>query len=558
VSGASRSTPGPGRSWSLRRRLGAVAAAVGVLLLVVVGSSVLQLVQLREHQERLTQDYYDAISLSQQQFIWMVDAETSVRGYALTRDPASLEPLDVGDRNQRATQRIERSLAGDEDTLAALDRAQASASRWFTEWAQPTIEGVGAGDPVTAQDVTDGKVLFDQVRADFSAYLGELREQRLAATEELEASTERLFGAVLLSALVAGASALALWLALRRWVLRPVRDLAAETRLVGDGDLAHPVDGSGPRELLALAADVEAMRRRLVAQVEAAETSSRELDAAHRRLEQRSEDLARSNRDLEQFAYVASHDLQEPLRKVASFCQLLQKRYGGELDDRADQYIEFAVDGAKRMQQLINDLLVFSRVGRSGPAGEGPEGQADLGECLRRALVALETAVEEAGAQVTADPLPVVPGQAGLLTQLLQNLVANAVKFRAPGRPPRVHVGARRSPDGECWELSVTDNGIGIEPQYAERVFVIFQRLHAKEEYGGTGIGLALCKRIVEHHGGAIWLEPADVGTTVRWTLPATTAVTPAPAGAAAGPAGSTAVPASRTALTAGRTDVDA
>ena len=551
MSGASSAALGPGRSWSLRRRLGAVAAAVGLLLLVVVGASVLQLLQVREHQDRVTESYYTAITRSQEQFIWMVDAETAVRGYALTGDPSTLEPLDVGDRNRRSTAQIEAALAGDEETLAALDRARASASTWFTEWAQPTIDGVGAGDPVTAEDVAAGRALFDQVRADFAAYLEELRVQRLAANEALADSTDRLFGAVLLSALVAGASALGVWAALRRWVLRPVRDLAAETRLVGDGDLQHPVAGSGPRELLALAADVEVMRQRLVAQVTAAEASSRELDVAHRRLEQRSEDLARSNRDLEQFAYVASHDLQEPLRKVASFCQLLQKRYGGQLDDRADQYIEFAVDGAKRMQQLINDLLVFSRVGRSGPAGEGAAGTADLAECLRRALVSLETAVEESGAEVTADPLPVVPGQAGLLTQLLQNLVANAVKFRAPDRPPRVHVGARRSDDGECWELSVADNGIGIEPQYAERVFVIFQRLHAKEEYGGTGIGLALCKRIVEHHGGAIWLDASSgQGTTVRWTLPARAAT--------GAPAGATAVPASRRASTAGRTDVDA
>ena len=545
-------TPAADRSWSLRRRLGAVAAAVGLLLLAVVGASVLQLLQVREHQDQVTEDYYAAITLSQEQFIWMVDAETAVRGYALTGDPSTLEPLDVGDRNRRSTARIEAALAGDEATLAALDRAQASASRWFTEWAQPTIDGVGAGDPVTVEDVGAGKVLFDQVRADFDGYLAELRVHRLAANQALEDSTERLFGAVLLSALVAGASALALWAALRRWVLRPVRDLAAETRVVSDGDLGHPVAGSGPQELLVLAADVEGMRQRLVAQVTAAEASSRELDLARRRLEQRSEDLARSNRDLEQFAYVASHDLQEPLRKVASFCQLLQKRYGGQLDDRADQYIEFAVDGAKRMQQLINDLLVFSRVGRSGPASaEGPGATADLADCLRRALLALETAVEESGAVVTSDPLPVVPGQAGLLTQLLQNLVANAVKFRAPDRPPRVHVGARRLPDGDCWELSVADNGIGVEPQYAERVFVIFQRLHAKEEYGGTGIGLALCKRIVEHHGGAIWLEPrGGEGTTIRWTLPALPAT--------AAPAGATAVPGSRRAPAAGRTDVDA
>ena len=211
---------------------------------------------------------------------------------------------------------------------------------------------------------------------------------------------------------------------------------------------------------------------------------------------------------------LASHDLQEPLRKITSFCQLLQRRYQGQLDERADQYIEFAVDGARRMQALINDLLAFSRVGRTTEAFV----EVDCNEALDRALHNLETAIEEAGAEVVRSPLPAVDGDPSLVTALFQNVVANAIKFRSEA-PPRVEVSAQPL-EGE-WSFRVADNGIGIDAAYAERVFVIFQRLHAKERYPGTGIGLALCKKIVEFHGGRIWIDTSvPVGTTVCWTLP--------------------------------------
>jgi light-regulated signal transduction histidine kinase (bacteriophytochrome) len=258
------------------------------------------------------------------------------------------------------------------------------------------------------------------------------------------------------------------------------------------------------------------MRRRLVDQIAAVAAAGREIAEARERLEAQAAELQRSNRELEQFAYVASHDLQEPLRKVASFCQLLEKRYAGQLDERADQYIAFAVDGAKRMQRLINDLLEFSRVGRM----VSEVSEVDLEECLGMALANLESAREEAAAEITWDQLPHVRGEAPLLTQVLQNLVGNALKFQAEGRRSRVHIGAVRN--GDEWQFSCADNGIGIEPEYADRVFVIFQRLHPKDVYGGTGIGLAMCKKIVEYHGGRIWVDTTVAeGTTIRWTLPA-------------------------------------
>jgi PAS domain S-box-containing protein len=226
------------------------------------------------------------------------------------------------------------------------------------------------------------------------------------------------------------------------------------------------------------------------------------------------QDLERSNKELEQFAYVASHDLQEPLRMVSSYTQLLGQRYEGQLDEKAKKYIDYAVDGAIRMQRLINDLLTYSRVGTRGKPLEPTDAHAVLGE----AVVNLAAAIEESGAMITNDDLPTVRTDASQLVQVFQNLLANAIKFRG-AEPPRVHVSARDQ--GREWVFAVRDNGIGIERQYAARVFVIFQRLHTRQEYPGTGIGLALCKRIVERHGGHIWFESEPgTGSTFFFTVP--------------------------------------
>ncbi|AIV86807.1 sensor histidine kinase [Burkholderia pseudomallei] len=231
-------------------------------------------------------------------------------------------------------------------------------------------------------------------------------------------------------------------------------------------------------------------------------------------LRRRSEELARSNQDLEQFAYVASHDLQEPLRAVAGPLQLLQRRYQGQLDARADEFIGHAVDGATRMQSLIDDLLSYSRVGRLEDARRPVDCEHVLDEALRN----LSAAIRESGAQVTHDPLPTVHGIEAQLVLLFQNLIGNAIKFRSKDRVARIHLEAHTRDD--AWLLRVRDNGIGIDPQYFERIFLIFQRLHTRREYPGTGLGLALCKRIVEHHGGRIFVESEPgQGTTFSFTL---------------------------------------
>jgi signal transduction histidine kinase len=228
------------------------------------------------------------------------------------------------------------------------------------------------------------------------------------------------------------------------------------------------------------------------------------------------DELARSNAELEQFAYVASHDLQEPLRMVAAYTQLLAERYRGKLDENADKFIGYASEGALRMQALIQDLLAFSRVGRNGARCA----EVDCGGVMKEILLSLGPAMQESGAVVTHGPLPVVCADRSQLTQVFQNLIGNAIKFRGK-EAPAVSVQAEKS--GEQWLFSVSDNGIGIAPEHAENIFVVFQRLHARTEYPGNGIGLAICKKIVQRYGGKIWVEgQVGHGSVFKFTLPST------------------------------------
>jgi len=235
---------------------------------------------------------------------------------------------------------------------------------------------------------------------------------------------------------------------------------------------------------------------------------------AQDRLRQYAEQLQRSNLELQQFAYVASHDLQEPLRAVGTFCEMLRRKYQGRLDAEADRWLDFVVDGARRMQALVQDLLTYSRLERGGK----PFAPADCAAALDRAVGNLDTLAAETGASITRGELPTVEGDASQLVQLFQNVVGNAIKFH--GRePPRVHVSAERS--GDAWLFSVRDNGIGIDPKFHQRIFELFKRLHPSDRYPGTGIGLAVCRKVVERHGGRIWVESQPgQGSTFYFTIP--------------------------------------
>ena len=240
----------------------------------------------------------------------------------------------------------------------------------------------------------------------------------------------------------------------------------------------------------------------------------RELSKSHQKLERQAAELSASNADLEHFAYVASHDLAEPLRMVSSYVTLLARDYQGRLDEKADKYIHYAVDGAERMHLLIDGLLEYSRIAN----GDAQFVAMDSGSVLEDALQSLTTSIAETAAEVSAGPLPRVYGNPRQLERVFQNLISNALKYRTE-RTPRIEVSAAQ--EDARWRFSVRDNGLGIEPRHAERIFLIFQRLHSHEKYRGTGIGLAISKRIIERHGGQIWVEPADGGGSVfQFTLP--------------------------------------
>jgi signal transduction histidine kinase len=296
-------------------------------------------------------------------------------------------------------------------------------------------------------------------------------------------------------------------LVLRATAIRPLHRLAAQVRQVADGDFEHEVTVRGAREVTSLAADVNTMRERILHELAASQQANAVLQA-------HASELQRSNAELEQFAYVASHDLQEPLRKVASFTQLLQRRYAGKLDARADQYIEYAVDGAKRMQALIDDLLAYSRVGRSSREPALVSSDA----ALTQARANLAEQIEETGATLETGHLPLVLAEMPLLIAVFQNLISNSLKFSG-GKPPRVVITVRR--DEPFWLFSFSDNGIGIDPDYAERIFVLFQHLNERSAYAGTGIGLALARKIIEYFGGRIWLDASCTeGARFLFTLP--------------------------------------
>jgi len=522
---ASRGLPGPGATGLDRRRavalrltggwplgriigVGVVIAGLFSVLAIVIGGAALT--SLNSARSRVVDTLDPAAYHASQLEVALLNQETAVRGYTLSAQEAFLRPYDLGVTQQRAQVRALRPLLGSvPGGPAQLSRILTKVAEWRATYALPTIGQVRAnGKPASNSAIYQGKNDFDSLRVSLTTLQNDLVRQRAQAAASLRHSAAVLnavcIGIAVGLLLVVAMFALGLW----RSAILPLSRLAADARQVAGGDFGHRVDNpGGPQEVRAVGRDVDLMRERILAELSA-------VRAAHASLEARTEDLQRSNSELEQFAYVASHDLQEPLRKVASFCQLLQRRYAGRLDAKADEYIEHAVDGAKRMQALINDLLAFSRVGRTAQQRE----PVSLGLVLAQAWANLAPEVRRTKATIEQGELPVVLGEATLLTAVFQNLISNALKFRGEAAP-RVSVSARR--DGRNWLFTFSDNGIGIEPEYADRIFVIFQRLHDRATYPGTGIGLAMVKKIIEYHGGQIWLDTeATSGARFFFTLP--------------------------------------
>ncbi|WP_433245177.1 sensor histidine kinase [Streptosporangium sp. CA-135522] len=493
-----------------------LAGAVVALVLTIAGAFTIASIEATRKARVAVVDVIDPAALRTLEISnALTSQESSVRTYGRTNEDTSLrdyhDAVAAEAASRAALEALVPRMPEEQAVSAEVARLKTAGEAWRRDYAEKLIASV----PVLKTEASNRQTAqvnaarFTEVHRSLTALQGHLNRLHIEGGVRLADGWQALYVALGGVAGVLVLAAIGSVLIVRHAVLRPMAELNDQVRAVAQGDFDHKLRVEHPSELAELSSHVDAMRRRIL-------TEWRRASEAQSKLEEQTTELRRSNGELEQFAYVASHDLQEPLRKVASFTQMLEQRYGDQLDDRAKQYIAFAVDGAKRMQLLINDLLDFSRVGRIG----GERFAIDAGLPLQSALNNLTGTIEDSGATVTSDELPVVHGNRAQLTQLFQNLIANAVKFRSQ-EPPRVHIGVRR--DGDMWEFSCTDNGIGIDSKYTDRIFLIFQRLHGRDAYAGTGIGLALCKKIVEYHGGRIWVddeESDEPGTTFRWTLP--------------------------------------
>jgi signal transduction histidine kinase len=341
--------------------------------------------------------------------------------------------------------------------------------------------------------------VVDQVTLNDGAPVGRIYVR--ASTEELKLQIRRTIWIAIAVYLIALAIAFLLSIALQRIISTPILQLARLTRRVStEHDYSLSVERRSHDELGVLCDGFNAML---------AEIRRRDDE-----LEQSNNELLRYNEELRQFAFVASHDLQEPLRSITSFCNLLEAEYRGRLDEQADNYIDRIVNGAKRMKALVTDLLGYSRVSRNEPA---PFQTVAFQEVVNDALANLQVSINESDAEVAVGRMPIVIGDRVQLTQLMQNLIGNAIKYRS-NRPPRIRIDAEKI--GDLWEFAVHDNGLGIAPEHHQTVFEIFKRLHGREKYPGTGIGLAVCKKIIERHGGEITLESRlGAGSTFRFTI---------------------------------------
>jgi signal transduction histidine kinase len=461
----------------MRRSLTLSNGGFGLALVVLVGSAVLSYRNGKSMSEAAEGRRLTFVRLDQRQELLaaMVDIETGLRGYVITGDENFLEPYHSGlEQMERHLKRLRAELAddaGQQPELAEL--VEAVTQEISHSHRVVSLKSTQQDDSAQRAIATgDGKQIMDHIRQIIALQSSRDREQLQQRDQEFQSGLSWRVQIIVVGSLFGFVAVFLAAAAINR-------SLGERIRL--NADLRR-----------SLAETMQALDKVRVAEAE----------------------LTRSNQELNQFAYVASHDLQEPLRKVSSFAQMLASQYKGKLDAEADEFIGYMIDGSRRMQTLIQNLLTYSRLGHKRP----PLALTNGDSVLKRSLENLQGAVEESGAVVTSDPLPIILADEGQLVQLFQNLIGNAIKFHGADKP-LIHI--RAEPNGLEWTFSVRDNGIGIDLKFADRIFVIFQRLHSREDYPGTGIGLALCKKIVERHEGRIWIESRPGhGTTFFFTLP--------------------------------------
>ncbi len=430
---------------------------------------------------------YTALQKLDEIFSALKDAEAGQRGYVITGEKEYLGPYykTTGDFNRSfsALRGLTRGNPRQQKSLDGIELAMRKKLATLKETIEiRRVQGYQAARRIV--ETGTGEKLMDDIRAKMSAAWDtetRLLKERSAAQG---IAAQRLSEAILAGGVLSLSLLLAAFFSLKNEIVKRVQ-IEEELRRQQDGLEVRVEERT--RDL----ADANAHLKKEIAMRERAEED----------LRKSMEDLARSNKELDQFASVASHDLQSPLRTVMGFLELLSERYKGKLDEKADDYIARAVSSAKRMSVLIHDLYVYARIGTRGK----PFSSVNMGTLLKVALDNLKETIDESEAMVSCDELPEVEGDDTQLIQLFQNLIGNAIKFRKKNTPPCIRITVKR--EQREWVFGVHDNGIGIEPRLFERVFVIFQRLHTSEEYPGTGLGLALCKKIVERHGGRIWIE---------------------------------------------------
>jgi signal transduction histidine kinase len=482
-----------------------IAAGYGLILVVMLGIAALTLVRL--HDTAAVAQNLSRQAVPELQLIDDLRVQILNEQIALTRFEGSADTVPHGSEDLlqpyfRAHDQIFGDLAAlalfeNDPSIAALiptiTLLRTQVQQVETESSRE-IASIRSGLPLGAESAAE-VVLVDTVRATAAGIGDQIGLHIRITAADAQKSTSDSTQLVILVSFLGLAVALLVAISVTVGISRPLRRLRISADRIAAGELVEPGFTDRRDEIGSL---------------------SRAMSTMVRSLNQQASELKRSNGDLEQFAYIASHDLQEPLRMVSGFTGLLQRRYAGKLDADADEFIGFVIGGVNRMQALINDLLSYSRVGREDVAAK----PVDMQLVVDQALANLQTAIEERSALVSRGPLPTVLANHGMLVRVFQNLISNALKFCKADRPI-VRIAAEQH--GGEWVFSVADNGIGIDPQYRDRIFLIFQRLHQQGEYPGTGIGLAVVKRIVERNGGRIWLESEPgKGTTFFFTLPAT------------------------------------